>query len=300
MINGPGDERNGIYSYHELIDKYNGSQLDSGREISPDDKAVIYYTGGTTGIPKLAPRCHFNEVSMGYISNMFEGMLDTGETYLGGAPFFHSLAPASMGSMIFGVGAHLVMLTSSGFRDPSIPANFFKIIEHYGAVGSHMVPTMLFMLLDVPVGGRDISSFRWVYCGGAALSPEIIKKWETKTNAKIVPSYGLTEATVFTAGGPMNGTHRFGSVGLRYPYVQQKVFVLNESGNFIREAEPDEIGTICVKGPTVFKGYVDPEHNKGVWPKRRVVQHRGPGPGGSGWIFLAYGPIKGFDTAFGA
>jgi fatty-acyl-CoA synthase len=267
VINGPSDEKNGIYGYEEFIDKYRGDQLDSTREIAPDDKAVIYYTGGTTGIPKLAPRSHFNEVCMAYISNMFEEMLDKEEAYLGGAPFFHTLASASMGTMIFSVGAHLVMLSPLGFRDRSVPANFFKIIEHYGAVGTHMVPTMLFLVLDVPVGGSDISSFRWVYCGGAPLSPEVIKKWEEKTHTKIVPSYGLTEATTFTAGGPMNGVHRFGSVGLRYPYVQQKIFILNENGSFVREAKTDEIGSICVNGPTVFKGYVDPKHNEGVWPK---------------------------------
>ena len=47
-----------------------------------------------------------------------------------------------------------------------------------------------------------------------------------------------------------------------------KAFILDEDGRFVREAETNEIGTICIKGPNVFKGYLEDEHNRGIWPKQ--------------------------------
>jgi fatty-acyl-CoA synthase len=46
-----------------------------------------------------------------------------------------------------------------------------------------------------------------------------------------------------------------------------KVFIVNDEGKFVREAETDEIGSVCIKGPNVFKGYLDERHNIGIWPK---------------------------------
>jgi fatty-acyl-CoA synthase len=45
------------------------------------------------------------------------------------------------------------------------------------------------------------------------------------------------------------------------------VFIVDDEGRFLREAETNEIGSICIKGPNVFDGYLDEIHNKGIWPK---------------------------------
>ena len=42
-----------------------------------------------------------------------------------------------------------------------------------------------------------------------------------------------------------------------------KIFVVDDEGNFLREAETDEIGASASPGPTCFKGYLDEAHNKG-------------------------------------
>ena len=46
-----------------------------------------------------------------------------------------------------------------------------------------------------------------------------------------------------------------------------KVFIVNDEGRFVREAETDEIGNLCIKGPNVFEGYLEETHNRGIWPK---------------------------------
>jgi fatty-acyl-CoA synthase len=58
-----------------------------------------------------------------------------------------------------------------------------------------------------------------------------------------------------------------GSIGYRLPYQEMKAFILDEEGQYVREADTDEIGSICIKGPNVFKGYIDEVHNQGIWAK---------------------------------
>jgi len=263
-INGPGDEKEGIFRFEEMITRYQGETLDSGRIINPDDISSMLYTGGTTGLPKLAPRTHFNEACMPVIANMLN-ILEQGETILGATPLFHALAPTSAGTLAFVKGAHVV-IPREGFRDPAVGKNIYKIIEHYQIVLVFLVPTIMLMLIDAPIDS-DISCFRYSICGGAPLSTEIINRFESKTSARVLQGYGLTESTAYVFIDHPEGDRRPGSMGMRLPYVHPKVFILDGAGNFAREAEPNEIGSLCVQGPNVFKGYMDPDHNRDAWPR---------------------------------
>ncbi|OPX37837.1 MAG: acyl-CoA synthetase, partial [Desulfobacteraceae bacterium 4484_190.1] len=161
---GPGEEKNGIFSYDEIVSRYQGDKLDSGRVINPRDIASMYHTGGTTGTPKLAPHTHYNEAAMAL---MFSSALDlgTGEVTMCGLPLFHVNGTTVTGSGPFSIGAHVVILGAMGYRDPSVIKNFYKIVERYRAVTFSSVPTVLSMLLDVPKGEADISSLRFAGCG---------------------------------------------------------------------------------------------------------------------------------------
>jgi fatty-acyl-CoA synthase len=260
---GPGDEANGIYGYDELLPKYNGERLDSGRRIAPDDRASMYHTGGTTGTPKLAPHTHFNEVAMAQMMTTAADF-NTGETILCGLPLFHVNGTTVTGSFPFAVGGHTVLLSPRGYREPSVIQNFFKIVDHYRAVAFSCVPTVLSVLLDLPVGDSDISSLRYVICGAAPLSVQLFQRFEKHTGMKIIEGYGLTEGACASSLNPLHGERKIGSIGLRIPYQQMKVMVTTASG--ARDAKPDEIGSICIKGPNVFAGYLDPAHNQDIWP----------------------------------
>ena len=56
-----------------------------------------------------------------------------------------------------------------------------------------------------------------------------------------------------------------GSIGLRYPYQGMKAVVFDQQGRYLCDCQPDEIGTLVVKGPNVFVGYVQEEQNTGLW-----------------------------------
>ena len=264
-VMGPGDEKEGIYSFEELLPRYRGDGLDSGRVINPEDIASMYHTGGTTGTPKLAPHTHLNEAIMA--SMMAQGSeFYTGEVTLCGLPLFHVNGTTVTGSFPFSIGAQVVILSPRGYRDPAVMKNFYKIVEHYRAVTFSAVPTILSVLLDIPKGDADISSLRYLVCGAAPLSVELFKRFEAHSGMKIIEGYGLTEGTCASCMNPFHGERKIGSIGLRLPYQEMKVFSVDEDGKFLREAEADEIGEVCIKGPNVFRGYLDEAHNRRIWP----------------------------------
>ena len=264
-VMGPGAEKDGIYSFGELLPRYPGDRLTSGRTINPEDIASMYHTGGTTGTPKLAPHTHYNEAVMAYM--IAQGAeLYAGETTMCGLPLFHVNGTTVTGSFPFSIGAHVVILSARGYRDPSVMKNFYKIVEYYKAVTFSAVPTILSVLLDIPKGDADISSLRYLVCGAAPLSVELFKRFEAHSGMKIIEGYGLTEGTCASCMNPYFGERKIGSIGLRLPYQDMDVFINDEEGKFVRKAQVDEIGEVCIKGPNVFNGYLEEAHNKRIWP----------------------------------
>ncbi len=265
QVMGASNEAEGIYGYDEVIDKYSGAALDSGREITADEVCSMYHTGGTTGTPKLAMRTHMNETFSAMACSLGLGMGSGTTTMMCGLPLFHANAPLLTGLAPFSIGASVVLLTPTGYRDPGIIANFFKIAERYKVESFMVVPTVLSMLLDVPIEGIDLSRLKLALCGAAPLSVQVFKAFEERTGLKLLEGYGLTEGTVASSGNPRDGERKVGSVGIRWPYQDMKTVILDENGVYKRDCKTDEIGVIVMRGPNVFKGYVDEAHNKGVW-----------------------------------
>jgi fatty-acyl-CoA synthase len=44
--------------------------------------------------------------------------------------------------------------------------------------------------------------------------------------------------------------------------------VLDADGRYLRDAAIDEVGVICINGPNLFEGYLNPEHNRRIWVMR--------------------------------
>ncbi len=265
-VMGKTNEAEGIYGFEEKMEQYPGDRLTFDRKIHPDDIASLYHTGGTTGRPKLARRSHHNEVVLAW-GIMAASGLKPGETVMVGLPLFHCNGTCVTGLMPFSVGGHVVILSPSGYREPGIMKNFYKIVENFRPVFFSCVPTVLSVLLDIPVGNADISSLRYVVCGAAPLSVELFNRFEAHTKMKVLEGYGLTESTCASAINPKDGERRVGSIGIRLPYQEMKISIIDENGEYISEAETDEIGVVCIKGPCIFKGYVEDIHNKGIWLK---------------------------------
>ncbi|MBL7204201.1 MAG: acyl-CoA synthetase [Desulfobacteraceae bacterium] len=263
-VMGPTDEADGIVGFEEKMEQYPGDHLTFDCKIDPEDIASLYHTGGTTGRPKLAQRTHYNEIVLTW-DLMAVTELQQGEAVMVGLPLFHCNGTCITGLLPFSLGGHVVILSPAGYREPSIMMNFYKIVEHYKPVFFSCVPTVLSVLLDIPVKDADISSLKYLICGAAPLSVELFRRFEEHSGMKILEGYGLTESTCASCVNPKDGERKVGSVGLRLPYQQVEVFIVDNEGQYVRDAEPNEIGVVCIHGPTVFKGYVEDVHNKGIW-----------------------------------
>lgn len=265
-VMGPSDESQGILGFEACIENYSGDRLTFERTIDSEDIASLYHTGGTTGRPKLARRSHYNEIALTWGLKATTS-LEPGEAVMVGLPLFHCNGACITGLLPFSLGGEVVMLSAAGYRDPSIMKNFYRIVEHYHPVFFSCVPTVLSVLLDIPVGESDISSLRYLICGAAPLSVELFRRFEAHSNMKILEGYGLTESTCASCVNPKDGERKIGSIGIRLPYQHVQVMILDADGRYVRDAQVDEIGSVCISGPTAFKGYVEEVHNKGLWVK---------------------------------
>ncbi len=264
QVAGPGDEADGILAFDELLDRYPGDRLTSGRVIGPDDPCSYFHTGGTTGSPKLARHRHYNMVYNAW-SIVFTARMTTNDTLLCGLPLFHVNAVVVTGLGPFSCGARVGLVGPQGYRSRETIADFWKIVEKYEANLFSAVPTVVSALMEVPVGEADISSLRRVVCGAASLPVEVIRAFEERTGVAIVEGYGLTEGTCVSAVNPGEGERRPGSIGLRLPYQDMKTVVLDEAGRIARDCRTGEIGNVVIKGPNVCLGYKQEQFNEGLW-----------------------------------
>lgn len=258
------DEDGGVVNFDRAIERYPTKTLLSERRITSEESATLFHTGGTTGMPKLARHTHGNEVYNAWAQGVTMDVVPQ-EVRLCGLPLFHVNGAIANGLMPFSRGATVVLPTAAGYRNPAVVRNIWKIVEHYHVNMISAVPTLLSSLLQVPIDGRDISSLAIVRCGTAPVPKQLHTAFEAYTGATIIEGYGLTEATSISAVNPRYGEKRVGSIGLRLPYQLMKAVQLTSTGAYGRDCASNEVGSIAVKGPNVFPGYVDEEHNKELW-----------------------------------
>jgi fatty-acyl-CoA synthase len=254
----------GVLDFDEAIAACPADHLESGRVIAADDIASYFHTGGTTGTPKLAPHSHGNEVAMAYSMNLVT-RFGVGDVTLCGLPLFHVNGVIVTGLAAFIGGAEVLLATPQGYRNGTLIGNFWKVIERHKVSFFSGVPTIYAGLLQVPSEGHDLSSLKYALCGAAPMPVELIRQFEAKTGLTLIEGYGLTEGTCGSCANPPAGERRPGSIGLPIPYCEVRIKVLDEQGRYVRDAAPNEIGNLCIRGATVFMGYLQAGKNAGIW-----------------------------------
>ena len=223
-----------------------------GESTAAVDLAAIFHTGGTTGAPKLAAHTHANEVTDAWMVAA-SGLLDSESVVFAALPLFHVnalvvtlLAPLFKGQRVVWAGP-------LGYRDVSLNANFWKLVERYRVSTMSGVPTAYSVLADCPVDG-DISSLRFALVGASPLPKAVWESFESATGVPLLEGYGLTEATCASARS-FPGQPRPGSVVQRLPYQHMKAVQVTADGDWA-DLPPGQVGVLAISGPTVFPGYV--------------------------------------------
>lgn len=255
-----------IHDFERSIRVQDSNRLNSRRRFSAEDESSYFCTGGTTGLPKIAMRCHGNEVANAWSAAQFLGDgIGAGKVVFCGLPLFHVNGVLVTGLLPFSRGAHVILGTPQGYRGEGVVKRFWEIVESHRINFFSGVPTLYAALLQIPVGSRDIKSLEYGLCGAAPMPTEVFRKFQERTGLKILEGYGLTEATCVSSVNPPLGERRIGSIGLRVPGQPMKAVLLDEHGAYQRDCALSEVGVLVVSGPNVFIGYRVPEQNKGLW-----------------------------------
>lgn len=250
-----------LVEFSSALAAQDGDQLAFEYAVSLDDIAAYFHTGGTTGRPKIARHSHANQI---HTASMMADMLgyDEDTVAIGGLPLFHVNSFFNAGLNPIACGGHSVYLTSAGFRNRDVVANLWPLLEKYKATYFATVPTVVSSLLDVPIGNHDLSSMQFIICGAAPIAPQVFSQFQDLVGISVLEAYGMTEGTLFSAGNPQFGEKRVGSIGIRVPYQPMKCVIFDDAGQYVRDCNTDEIGTIVFKGPNVFLGYKQADRNQ--------------------------------------
>ncbi|MGJ5205859.1 dicarboxylate--CoA ligase PimA [Bradyrhizobium sp. HKCCYLR20261] len=220
-------------------------------DISPDDIALLQYTGGTTGLPKGAMLTHGNLTSAVSIIEIWSRATrphhDGADRVICVLPLFHiyALSVVLLTALRIGtlVSLHQRFDVEAVMRD----------IEVKRATYFPGVPTMWIAIANLPdLDKRDLSSLTSVGSGGAPLPVEVARILERRVGMKLKSGWGMTETCSPGTSHPKEGPDKPGSIGIALPGIEMDVVSLEDPSKVLGI---NEVGEIRVKGPNVTKGY---------------------------------------------
>ena len=224
----------------------------------------MFFTGGTTGLPKGADHRHRNLMAFCYgVAALWPMPLDA-ERMLNVAPLFHIWGFCY--TLVFPVYLRAFMDLLPAYKPAAVLEEFQKRRITTFAGG----PAALYMGLraNENFDTTDFSSLRVCLSGGAACPVELIRFWEEKTGSVLLEGWGMSEGAPIHQN-PLDGVRKVGSVGLAAAGYDAEVVDL-ETGT--RVMPTGERGEIRVRGPQFTEGY----HNR---PEENARQIR------DGWLY---------------
>jgi long-chain acyl-CoA synthetase len=210
-----------------------------------DDLAALLYTGGTTGRSKGVMLTHKGLFSAGDSLHKHASDSDI--------RFNRSLLPLPLshayGLMLVCASMHSEERGFSVMQRWFDAASWVTLVEEHKLEASAMVPSMMTMVLALPLEEHDLSSMQMFGSGAAPLPMALREEVQQRLGVEIYEGYGLTEAS---AGVTANkrGFNKPGTVGRPLPGVT--VTIRDEEGNVLPVGEE---GEVCVDSPGVMKGY---------------------------------------------
>ncbi|MFP4416998.1 MAG: AMP-binding protein [Fibrobacterota bacterium] len=247
--------------------------------VDENDTAILFYTSGTTGLPKGVPLSHAN-ILVQFESIQKKKIIDKNDCVLLPLPVHH-VYPLVIGVLVpLVIGASIILPRSTTGPDIVRAVHDGKataiigVPRLYAAVLEALVQRINASPLPVAVLGRFLlgasaaigkvahvhagklllhpvhrqfgKQLRLLASGGSALDPDLNKALQA-FGWRVAIGYGLTETSpLITINGPHD--NRLDSAGKPIEGIDVRI-EKQDAGN--------NIGEICVKGPNVFGGYLN-------------------------------------------
>ena len=221
-------------------------------ELTPDDVAVLQYTGGTTGVSKGAVLLHRNIIANLLQSEAWNApamaAIPEGEqpTYVCALPLYH----------IFAFTVNMMLGMRSGAKNILIPnpRDLPAVLKELANHRIHMFPAVS-TLFNGLANHPDFNKVDWSHLkvslgGGMAVQSAVAKLWLEKTGCPICEGYGLSETAPSASCNPVTSRAFTGTIGVPIPSTWFKL--LDDAGH---EVALGQTGEIAIKGPQVMAGY---------------------------------------------
>ena len=191
-----GGKRDGWHFLLDAIEPFSDvfPRPEGADVISNDDTMLIYFTSGTTGMPKMVnhnfryPLGHI--VTAKYWQMVQENKLHMSVSDSGWAKFGWGKIYGQWicGAVIFAYD-----------MDKFIPAALLSMIQKYKLTTFCAPPTMYRFMLQERIEEYDLSSVERFCTAGEPLNPEVFYRWKDFTGLEIAEGFGQSEGPVILA-----------------------------------------------------------------------------------------------------
>ena len=226
-----------------------------------DDIMLIYFTSGTTGMPKMAAHSWTYPIAQTVTAYYWHNV---GDDSIHMAVADTGWAKAGWGKL-YGqwlTGSAVFVYDFERF----IARDILKQMSTYGVTTFCAPPTMYRYMLQENFAGYDLSHLHHCAVAGEPLNPDMAAEWLKRTGIPLLEAFGQTELVVTLATFPFMKVCP-GSMGKPSPIFD--VDLVDDQGN---SCPPGVTGEIVIHTDDdalpigMFSGYYeDPELTKTVW-----------------------------------